>query len=357
MAAGIAIGAVAGGLAGHGVAEAINPTEEDAYWRENHSRQWYASGRGYDEYQNAYRFGYEGFSRYGSRGRNFDELGDQFQKDYEQQYGSSGLGWADAQHAARAAWNRVAHRHERIIGFDVQDSLGSSVGKVHNLWTDDQGQPVFLGVKTGWLFGKNHVVPVHTAEVNSSRRLVKLPFSEEQIKNAPSFDESAELTEYDQQQIFSYYGVSSGSAEPRSVRQEHMSDRVGDRTTEDRTIQLKEEDVRVGKREVEAGGIRLHKIVRTETVNEPVELKREEIVIERRPVSGEVAGDARFEEEDIFIPLRREEPVVQKEARVTEEVRVGKKTEVERQQITEQVRKEDLRVDRNVDAPRSDRKI
>ena len=119
-------------------------------------------------------------------------------------------------------------------------------------------------------------------------------------------------------------------------------------TTENRTIRLKEEELKVGKREVQAGGIRLHKIVRTETVNQPVELKREEIVIERVPAQGQASNES-FGEEDIFIPLRREEAVVEKTSRVREEVRVGKKTEVDRRQVTEQVRKEDIQVDRNVD--------
>ena len=350
--AGVAVGAIAGAFAGKGLAEAVNPTEEDAYWRENHNRQWYASGRAYEVYRDAYRFGYEGFGKYGTSSTNFDQHESDFRRDYESAQGSAGLRWDEAKHAAKAAWNRVAHRHERIIGYQVQDSTGANVGKVQNLWTDENGTPIFLGVKTGWIFGKNHVVPVHTAEINAARRLLKLPFTEEQIRNAPSFDETAEIEDYDQDRVFTYYGVSRHGGvpqAPQSVREEHMETPPPARTADDRTIQLKEEEVNIGKREVEAGGIRLHKVIRTEVVNQPVELKREEIVVERVPASENVPANSGFEEEDIFIPLRREEAVVQKEARVTEEVRVGKKTEVERQQVTEQVRKEDLKVDRDVD--------
>lgn len=352
--AGLAVGAVAGGLAGKGIAEAVNPTEEDAYWRENHNRQWFASGRSYDDYQDAYRLGYEGYARYGAEGRSYDDVEENFQRDYETNYSRSGLSWEDARRATRAAWNRVAGNYHRLIGYHVEDTTGSSVGKIHNLWTDEMGQPVFLGVKTGWLFGKNHVVPVATAEVNDTRKVVRLPFTEDQIKNAPTFDETAEIADYDQDRIFTYYGVerpgAAAASTSSSVRQEQMVDTPSSRAdvAEQRTVQLKEEQVKIGKREVEAGGIRLHKIVRIETVNQPIELKREEIVIERVPADrASTTGETRFEEEDIFIPLRREEPVVQKEARVREQVRVGKKTEVEQQQITEQVRKEDLQVDQN----------
>ena len=92
-----------------------------------------------------------------------------------------------------------------------------------------------------------------------------------------------------------------------------------------------------------------------ETVNQPVELKSEEIVVERVP--GTQAGSkskpecGEFEEKDIYIPLRREEAVVQKESRVREEVRVSKKAEGERQNISEQVRKEDVEIQRSGSMP------
>src|SRR5215207_7498638 len=54
-AVGAVIGAVAGGLAGKGAAEAIDPTAEDAYWRENHQTQPFARNRSYEEYSPAYR--------------------------------------------------------------------------------------------------------------------------------------------------------------------------------------------------------------------------------------------------------------------------------------------------------------
>ena len=62
---GAAVGAVVGGMTGKGVAEAIDPTAEDAYWRGEHSRQPFASGSRFEDYQPAYRAGYEGYGRYG----------------------------------------------------------------------------------------------------------------------------------------------------------------------------------------------------------------------------------------------------------------------------------------------------
>src|SRR5262245_24209334 len=72
-AVGAVAGAVAGGLAGKAVAEKVNPTVEDAFWRENYNKRPYVkSGTSYDRYQPAYRYGWEGRSRYA--GKRFDEV-------------------------------------------------------------------------------------------------------------------------------------------------------------------------------------------------------------------------------------------------------------------------------------------
>lgn len=229
--------------------------------------------------------------------------------------------------------------YERLIGYDVIDKSGNKIGTVNNLWVDQNHQPEFIGVKTGWLSGKNHVVSVHTADMNHKSRIIRLPFSEDKIKNAPSFDADADLSDTDDQQVYRYYDLQPQQFQPSQQPGQQAT------TREEANIKLSEEQVKVGKREVSAGGVRLRKIVRTETVQQPVELKREEIVIERVPASDTQPAETIFEAQDIFIPLRREELVVQKEARVKEEVRVGKKVETERQTISEQVRKEEVEIE------------
>jgi hypothetical protein len=76
-----------------------------------------------------------------------------------------------------------------------------------------------------------------------------------------------------------------------------------------------------------------------------VELQHEEIVIERVAGSGAPTSGGAFKEETVFIPLRREKPVIQKETRVREEVRVGKKREAEHRTVSESVRNEDVEVE------------
>jgi uncharacterized protein (TIGR02271 family) len=82
-------------------------------------------------------------------------------------------------------------------------------------------------------------------------------------------------------------------------------------------VPLSEEEVKIGKRTVGAGEVKLHKTVTTEQVNVPVELKREDAVVERVPAHEmEHTGKESFQEERIEVPLTREEPVVEKETRV-----------------------------------------
>jgi hypothetical protein len=107
-AVGIAVGAVAGGLAGKGAAESVNPTAEEAYWRENYGREPYVDQtRPYDEYAPAYRTGYEGYSRYGTAGRRCEDCEEDLRRDYEAARGQSRLTWEEARPASEAAWRRA----------------------------------------------------------------------------------------------------------------------------------------------------------------------------------------------------------------------------------------------------------
>jgi hypothetical protein len=110
---GAAAGAVIGGLAGKAAAEAVNPTLEEAYWKEHYtSEPYYETGHTYDDYAPAYRTGYE--SRVRFRARTFDEVERDLEADYNRRRGTSGLGWEKAKRPARAAWDRV----ERVLPGD-----------------------------------------------------------------------------------------------------------------------------------------------------------------------------------------------------------------------------------------------
>jgi hypothetical protein len=116
-AVGLVAGAIAEGLAGKGVAEAFDPTVEEAYWKENFPDESYLDGdTPYPMYQPAFRTGYEGRGQY--PGKTFEEVEAELQRDYENSRGESTLGWEEARPATRAAWDRGEHATGVIVAGD-----------------------------------------------------------------------------------------------------------------------------------------------------------------------------------------------------------------------------------------------
>jgi len=105
VAVGGVVGAVVGGLAGKAAGEAVNPTAEEAYWRENYLLEpYFEKGRSFDDYAPAYRLGLAGRTRYES---DWESAEPRLASEWESARGGSSLDWKRAQPASRAAWERV----------------------------------------------------------------------------------------------------------------------------------------------------------------------------------------------------------------------------------------------------------
>ena len=103
---GAAIGAVAGGLGGKAAAEAVNPTIEDEWWRQNYSQRPYAKHDvPYDEYRPAYQYGWQARMMHGDA--SWPEIEPNLAAGWMQARGDSKLEWSDAKHAAKDAWDRI----------------------------------------------------------------------------------------------------------------------------------------------------------------------------------------------------------------------------------------------------------
>jgi hypothetical protein len=115
--AGAAIGAVVGGLAGKSVAEAIDPTLEEAYWRESYAtRPYVTKGSTFDDYGPAYHYGIDNYAKY--PGQKFDDVEGNLSRDWQRAKGKSALTWDQAKHAARDSWQRVSDTVERATPGD-----------------------------------------------------------------------------------------------------------------------------------------------------------------------------------------------------------------------------------------------
>ncbi len=107
---GSAIGAILGGIAGakagDSIAEAVNPTEYDDYWRREYKRaSYYRDGMDWEDYAPAYGLGYHAGTRL--RNRRFSEVENDMEQAWEKAKGKSRLAWKDAKEATRDGWHHV----------------------------------------------------------------------------------------------------------------------------------------------------------------------------------------------------------------------------------------------------------
>jgi uncharacterized protein (TIGR02271 family) len=146
----------------------------------------------------------------------------------------------------------------------------------------------------------------------------------------------------------------SASSEAQSEASADQSSATG---REEIRIPLHAETVQVGKRTVDAGQVVIRKVVTTERVNQPVELRRETLVIDRvdsgdRSTASSASSSsdssfAPFQEKAVTIRLQKEEPVVQKQTVVTGNVVARRSANTERSNVQEQIRREDVQLDRS----------
>jgi uncharacterized protein (TIGR02271 family) len=122
-----------------------------------------------------------------------------------------------------------------------------------------------------------------------------------------------------------------------------QGDRAG---RDDEVIQAAEEQLRVGKREIGRGSVRVRSYVTERPVEEQVALREETVHVERRPVDRPLdAGDAAFQEREIEVTARGEEAVISKEARVTEEIALRKDVDTRTETVRDTVRKQEVEVE------------
>jgi uncharacterized protein (TIGR02271 family) len=236
-------------------------------------------------------------------------------------------------------------------GRTVIDADGEKIGKVDELYYDQEGgQPEWALVNTGLFGTKKTFVPL--AGARPSAEDVRVPVTQEQVKDAPRIDADQELSESEERQLFEHYGVpytTEGSTTAQGAPAQ------GGRTTgtsgrgSDDAMTRSEEEVRVGTRSREAGRARLRKYVVTEQVSKTVPVSREEVRVEREPVTDanrdQALSGADISEDEHEVVLHEEEPVVEKRAVPKERVRLDTETHQDEREVSEQVRKEQIELD------------
>ena len=239
-------------------------------------------------------------------------------------------------------------------GRTLIDGDGEKIGKIDELYYDEQGgQPEWALVNTGLFGTKKTFVPIRSA--SPAGEDLKVPVSKEQVKDAPRIDADQELSESEERQLFDHYGVpyttegsttAAGSAhlsQARSLATGHAA------RTSDEAMTRSEEELRVGTAERERGRVRLRKHVVTENVQQTVPVRREEVRVEREPITDENIDDAmsgpEISEDEHEVVLHEEEPVVEKRTVAKERVRLGTETHEDEREVSEEIRKEQIDVD------------
>lgn len=142
----------------------------------------------------------------------------------------------------------------------------------------------------------------------------------------------------------------SGSVPPVDRRDENYEAGVA-RAGDEEVIPVVEERLRVGKRDTNLGRVRVRSYVVEEPVSEDVNLRSERVEVERRPVDRAVgAGDPAFTDRTIEAEEHVEEAVVDKEARVTEEIALRKSAEERTETVSDTVRRTEVEVEDDRDA-------
>lgn len=135
-------------------------------------------------------------------------------------------------------------------------------------------------------------------------------------------------------------GASAAATAPNAMRG------TGSTAGKDDVVQLYEESLQIGKRDVNHGRVRLRSYVVETPVRETVSLRDEKVVVDRKPVDRPVsASDAMFQERVIEVEEHAEEAVIAKSARVTEEISLRKTADTRNQTVTDTVRKTEVEVE------------
>jgi len=246
-------------------------------------------------------------------------------------------------------------------GRTMVGSDGDKIGKITDIYEDPAtGKPEWATVSSGLFGTKSNFVPL--AGATPVGEDVRGQVTKDQVKDAPGVVNDGDLSETEERRLFEHYGVpytTEGSTTAQGAptggrgteagrvgtdRQQVGHDTSG--PTTDDAMTRSEEELTVGTRQREAGRARLRKYVVTENVTTTVPVSHEEVRLEREPIT-DANRDAALSgtdisEEEHEVRLHAERPVVTKETVPVERVRLATETVTGEQQVSSEVRKEQI---------------
>src|SRR4051794_1094618 len=242
-------------------------------------------------------------------------------------------------------------------GRTAVDAEGNKIGTVEEVYLDaDTDRPEWLAIKTGMFGSRISFVPV--AEATDADGDVRVPYAKDQVKDAPHAEADGQLSEQEEARLYRHYGLDYSESRSDSGLPEGTN---GDRTRQspagvvgndvsgpetDHAMTRSEEELRVGTAERETGRVRLKKYVVEDEVTQTVPVRREQVRIEREPITDANVANATdgpaISEEEHEVTLHAEEAVAEKRTVPKERIRLEKDVETDQRQVNETVRKEQI---------------
>jgi len=271
-------------------------------------------------------------------------------------------------------------------GRTVVDSNGDKLGKIEEIYLDAETErPEWALINTGLFGGKSSFMPLR--DVSGDGDDVVAPYSKDQVKDAPRVDADGELSQQEERDLYAHYGLDFGdnrsdtglaeggtgtatgttgtTGRDRDFDRDADVDRSSDSGTvgrdtsgpeTDDAMTRSEEELSVGTTKRETGRARLRKHVVTENVTKTVPVQREEVRIEREPITDANRGDATsgadLTDEEHEVTLHEDQVVVDKDVVPKERVRMDKDVTTGEEQVSEDVRKEQVETDQDAGADR-----
>ena len=242
-------------------------------------------------------------------------------------------------------------RGQTMLGAD-----GDKIGKIEEIYLDaETDQPEWALVHTGLFGNKGTFVPLQEASAEGDG--VRVPYEKSQVKEAPGVDPDGQLSQQEEAELYRHYGLEYGEGRsdtglPEGGADTGREDTVGRDTSgpeTDSAMTRSEEELRVGTTQRETGRARLKKYIVTEDVQTTVPVQREEVRIEREPITDANIGDATtggdLTEEEHEVTLSAEEAVVEKNVVPKERVRLDKDVVQEEREVNESVAKEQIEIE------------
>ena len=278
---------------------------------------------------------------------------------------------------------------ERYADYEVHDRAGDRLGHVDSLFIDEDDRPEYLGVKMGLLGTRSTLIPwAKVTRADEEGGYLEVAVDKETAASGPAFEDDQEITPELERQVRGHYGLeqaaedrgaysdystgaeqtvtAAGPGDPGAARGDTVAGGLSDRHDAGEAsspagsdpaaegeirVQRSEEELVAGTREREAGAMRIRKRVRTEREMLEVPVRREEVRVERVPVSEGTPG-AEIGEEEIVVPVTQTEVSVSKRAVVKEEIRIRKDVVEETEVVEEDVRREEVEIEDDTDRRR-----